>query len=853
MEMNKGTKELEVFEELMDQMPCASGLFEPLSGEMIFLNAAYYSLVGYTAKEYKVIHKNGYKEHIFEADISVPGISAEEFKRTGKALDYEYRIIHKDQSILWVKMNATLMEIGGNRYAFVSFTDITKEKEAYLQVTMIAENTNSGVALFKMAHGREDVVYANSKFFEMLGVSKEEYLRDIHAYDQIYVKKEDHERIQNTILQAYNTGQAEEVEHEFVRPDGRRLWINRRYRVIKQIDPDTFMLVTVVTDRTEKKKIEDAEHEQNLMLTNLLNELPGGVAIFKITNRLECQYFSNGFAAMSGRSREEVSRMLKDDDLLMQGIPKEYYQDFLQHLQADNPIGKTLSFTYHFIMNSGELGWLHVAAIKIREEDGYPIYYCIYTNPTDETTLYRNIVEDSAIGVYIADRKTRTNLYANEAFCSLCGFEVNKISGRPLEKILQKYNKAALLSREDVASLSFNKYSEFHVTRRGLYLAIKAKAVMWNGVDSYILYIADETTEHANQLQLEQTLVKEQTLMEAIPGGAAIYRIKKDGRSVMEYVSEGVCRLLGYSREEMLGFSDIRQFVYQEDLFMAEKAVQAAVENRKSICVIYRIITKKREVILNRLDAKVIFTEDLAQDDAAVLYAVHTKISDESKLAMQEQKYYRKILNMTGTAYFEWSRDNGFYASEDYGKYMMSAGGYDAIMGSSYGVQCVHPDDIALLHHYILKTEENQRVKSITVRMKMKDGRYQWTEVVSYAQCDQDGNFIKLIGVLRDVNKEWIERNKKLQVALDSAEKANRAKTAFLSRVSHDMRTPLNGILGLTEFLKDSVTDEQALKDISQLEISGQYLLNLINDTLDVSRIENGKLELHPTVCDLCT
>ena len=92
-------------------------------------------------------------------------------------------------------------------------------------------------------------------------------------------------------------------------------------------------------------------------------------------------------------------------------------------------------------------------------------------------------------------------------------------------------------------------------------------------------------------------------------------------------------------------------------------------------------------------------------------------------------------------------------------------------------------------------------------------------------------------------------KNKILQAALEQAEQANAAKTAFLSRMSHDMRTPLNGILGLTSFLQEQVTDAHVLNDLADLKTSGQYLLNLINDTLDVSRIESGKLELHPSVC----
>lgn len=90
----------------------------------------------------------------------------------------------------------------------------------------------------------------------------------------------------------------------------------------------------------------------------------------------------------------------------------------------------------------------------------------------------------------------------------------------------------------------------------------------------------------------------------------------------------------------------------------------------------------------------------------------------------------------------------------------------------------------------------------------------------------------------------------RLSFALQKATEANKAKTAFLSTVSHDMRTPLNGILGLTELMLDSVSDQSLTDDLKQLQNSGQYLLNLINDTLDVSKIESGKFELSPSVCD---
>ena len=74
---------------------------------------------------------------------------------------------------------------------------------------------------------------------------------------------------------------------------------------------------------------------------------------------------------------------------------------------------------------------------------------------------------------------------------------------------------------------------------------------------------------------------------------------------------------------------------------------------------------------------------------------------------------------------------------------------------------------------------------------------------------------------------------------------ANNAKTDFMSRMSHDMRTPMNGILGLTQLTREETEPEVIRANLEQIELSGRVLLDLINDTLDMNKIESGKLELH--------
>ncbi len=96
------------------------------------------------------------------------------------------------------------------------------------------------------------------------------------------------------------------------------------------------------------------------------------------------------------------------------------------------------------------------------------------------------------------------------------------------------------------------------------------------------------------------------------------------------------------------------------------------------------------------------------------------------------------------------------------------------------------------------------------------------------------------------------ERTTELQEAQKVAEQANRAKSQFLSSMSHELRTPLNGVLGYTQLLQqDAALSREQRDSLNAIENCGRHLLTLINDVLDLSKIEAGRLELRPAPCDL--
>ena len=129
-----------------------------------------------------------------------------------------------------------------------------------------------------------------------------------------------------------------------------------------------------------------------------------------------------------------------------------------------------------------------------------------------------------------------------------------------------------------------------------------------------------------------------------------------------------------------------------------------------------------------------------------------------------------------------------------------------------------------------------------------KNGGYQWLELVliKFANVDEEASRIAFAFLNVDEREREKEAQKKALVdALAAAEHANRAKTAFLNNMSHDIRTPMNAIIGYTALAATHLDNTDTIKDyLHKISVSSSHLLSLINDVLDMSRIESGRVKI---------
>ncbi|NOR20870.1 MAG: response regulator [Xanthomonadales bacterium] len=137
----------------------------------------------------------------------------------------------------------------------------------------------------------------------------------------------------------------------------------------------------------------------------------------------------------------------------------------------------------------------------------------------------------------------------------------------------------------------------------------------------------------------------------------------------------------------------------------------------------------------------------------------------------------------------------------------------------------------------------------------MPTGKNLYLDIDASPICDEEGNVIAVMEVLSDIT-ERKRMADELSESKDLAEAANQAKSAFLANMSHELRTPMNAILGYSEMLIEEAEDleqEDSIPDLKKIHQSGTHLLALINDVLDLSKIESGKMEAFAEEIDLDT
>jgi PAS domain S-box-containing protein len=376
--------------------------------------------------------------------------------------------------------------------------------------------------------------------------------------------------------------------------------------------------------------------------------------------------------------------------------------------------------------------------------------------------------------------------------------------------------------------------------------------ILWSGIlVSMLLSFLTASLTHSHQTlvqkqRIEQALLKSEERFDLAMRGANDGLWDWDVTSGKIYYSERFSEMLGLTPNQLFSIRDWSALIHPEDVDKAWKDMHAYLERH---CSYYRNLHRMRHRngqyiwCLSRGSA-VWDHEGHPQRVVGTYTDVSQQKAVEEALRHSEERF-ELAMRGANDGLWDWNIQTGnVYYSPRFKQILgltpeqkLSLQGFSAL---------VHPEDCAFVQQstrdYFAKRLPHYEMR---YRVQHQQGHLIWLLSRGIAVWNEAGRAVRMIGTVVDItHTKQVEEE--LRLSKEAAEHANQAKSTFLANMSHELRTPLNAILGYTQILVwDENLSEQQLEGINIIRRSGEYLLTLINDILDLSKIEAGRIDLN--------
>jgi PAS domain S-box-containing protein len=322
-----------------------------------------------------------------------------------------------------------------------------------------------------------------------------------------------------------------------------------------------------------------------------------------------------------------------------------------------------------------------------------------------------------------------------------------------------------------------------------------------------------------------------------------ICRFKPDG--ALSFVNGAYCRFHGESREKLLG-SGFLETLSKDDLAIPLNWLKALPREQPVVSFDQRVTGPDGEIVWQQYSVRRLSGEqgEAVEFQAVIQDITHRKRAEQA-LRRSEGKYRSLVANIPDVVWTGNAQREFVYISDNVEKIL----GYRAAelmrAGDTMWLDRIHPNDIANVELAYQQLFTMEKAFDVEYRYCRQDGQWIWLHNRAPSTYVREGERCTE-GLLSDITQRK-QVEEALQQAKDAAEAANRAKSQFLASMSHELRTPLNAIIGFSEMLVDRIfgdLNDRQIRYASNIQVSGRHLLQLVNDILDLSKVEAGKLEL---------
>ena len=779
-----------------------------------------------------------------------------------RVTNYELTLRSKDGRETVVSYNATTFtgEDGRLRGVFAAARDITEQKRLEQQLRQAQNYTRglieSSVDAMLTVDPDLTITDVNEQMVRLTGYTRDQLVGS--SFRDYFTEAE---RAQSGVKKTLSEGYVTNYELTLRSRHRREILVSFNASVFKDTDGNVRGIFAVARDVTEQRRLEEQLREQQNYSRGLIESSVD--ALVTVDPDIVITDVNDQMIKLTGYTRDElVGSLFKDyfteRDRAAAGVRKTLSEGSVTNyeLVLKSKTGKRTVVSFNagtFRDTAGRIAGILAAARDISAQKR------LEEQLRDQQSYNRSLIESSVDALMTVDPQGIITDVNNQT-AKLFGYNRKQLIGSRFKDYFTDADRAEAGVRQTFEAASVTNYELVARAKSGRKLPVSFNAAVFRDTADQVVGILAAARDISEQKRIELELREQQTYTRSLIESNIDALMTTDALGFITDVNRQMCEVTGCAKEELVGTPFKRYFT---DPQRAEAGVRRVLSEDR--VTNYELTIRSK----NGRESVVSYNAATFRDADGRLKGVFAAARDITEQKRLESQITQRNKELTETSTF---LNNVLESSTEYSIIAMDLNGnilawnegarrnygYDAeeMVGKANSSVLHMSEDIASGRVQAMFEAAASTGKAEGVFERRRKSGERFTASVSITlRREATGTPIGFLLISKDITEQkrleeqLTRKNDELEEQYRRVQEANRLKSEFLANMSHELRTPLNAIIGFSELMYDGKVGAIAANHheyLGDILSSSKHLLQLINDVLDLAKVESGKMEFHP-------